>query len=51
MIIDPEPASVSHRSNYLHFVFRKTEPEWGRSEEHRVFTQQVGAEREDIIGL
>jgi len=49
--IDPEPVPVSHRSNSLDFVFRKSEPEWGRGEEHRVFTQEVGAEREDVVGL
>ena len=42
---------MSHRSNSLNLVFRKSEPEWGRGKEHRVFTQEVGAEREDVIRL
>jgi hypothetical protein len=42
---------MPHRSNFLDLAFRKTQPTWGRSEEHCIFTQQIGAEGEDIIGL
>lgn len=49
--IDLEPIHMPHRSNFLDFAFRKTESVWSWSEEHCIFTQQISAEGEDIIGL
>jgi hypothetical protein len=42
---------MGHRSDLLYFALGKTKPVWGWSEEHRVFTQQVGTEGESIVGL
>lgn len=42
---------MSHRGDPLYFVLGETEPAWSRGKEHRVFTQQVGTEGEDIISL
>lgn len=49
--IDLEPAHMPHHNNFLNIAFRKAEPAWGRGEEHCIFTKQIGAEGEDIVGL
>ena len=42
---------MPHHNNFLNIAFRKAEPAWGRGEEHCIFTKQIGAEGEDIVGL